>query len=189
MTDENNIDPTPKQGERIIWRHKGIRTKASDDRVFPPNWYGGWAQRIIFVLIYAFWGWYLFTWHKNLKDNSIGLQDIDFMKIGFMVILLIILIFSLKAAVKYSKKNVKTMPQGAIPLWLSEERLALAADGDRKDLFIKTKDITSAIMDYSEGSPSIALKTSKRDYTLISSDRDKLINHLYTIRPDLMIAS
>lgn len=182
------IDPKPKQGECVIWKHKGVRTKAGDEKEFPPK-LGPWVRGIIRILMFAVYGGLFFVWFKNYQKDSLGFQDLNFANIGFLLVSLYVLLFLIKVIVKSLQNKQEIIPLGVIPLWLSEERLALAADGERKDLLIKTKDITSAIMDYSEGSPSIALKTSKLDYTLISSDRDKLINHLYTIRPDLMIAS
>lgn len=178
MNFENHINPTPDKDERIIWQHKGVQAKVYGPTAFART--RSWIWKLFLLLINIYWAWNLFKIAKEVQNDNIDLQEIGLILFVIGVFYLIVFI-----VIKRARKNQASNPIGSIPLWLSEGRLALAATGKPDRLLIETDDILSLSTDYSAGSPAIALETSQRKYSLVSSDRDSLLGYLYTIRPDL----
>lgn len=72
-----------------------------------------------------------------------------------------------------------------IPLWLSDKQLAFSDDNHMSEEVVPLDDIQTIAPDYAQGSPSIQLNLKRNNYMLVSSDRDNLLKHLFSLRPEL----
>ena len=107
----------------------------------------------------------------------------------FLEILMIALLFyfgpKLISIIGHYMRQGRVPESTAIPLWMSQERLAYSSGEQIIDHTLNLNEILSVAPDFANGSPALSLSLKDQTVKLISSELNSLKKQLYKLRPDL----
>jgi len=173
--------PEPEIGEVPVWRHSGhglVTPQPVSEKLVKKITY---VYCIVLAFSSAFW-----LSRPGALDYLVSVRFVL-----EMITLAALLYFGprLIDVISTLLRNGRNPEWTAIPLWMSEERLAYSTSDKLIDQTVNVGDILSVTPDYAMGSPALSLSFKDQTIKLISSELNNLTRHLYTLRPDLEPAS
>lgn len=179
------MDPRPEINERIFWgiEREGVKPMPMP-KSYPSLRY--WSWKLYWL---GFAGYGLYNIWKTAPRDALGdiiwtelLSSLftSFAELFFLFIAVVGVIFLVRTSSKFTSVTEKAMP-----LWLSARRLTYVPAEKRFGTILPLEQIQSAKLDYANGALAVRLKTATDTIHLLTSDAKNLLQHLYTLRPEL----
>ncbi|MEP3653700.1 MAG: hypothetical protein ABJO36_02290 [Litorimonas sp.] len=172
------MDPRPDMNDRLLW---GIERDFVKPVKRSQSKFGFVTSKFLSVIMLIIFAGSLW---KSLPRNELGsiLWSDVWTAYGWYVPLLIVIFI----VSRFSRFFGKPRPSlNAMPLWLSSQDLAYVPSNAVYGTVLSVAKITSASLDYVEGSLAVHVQSGVETVKLFSSDANNLLHHLYTLRPDL----
>lgn len=178
--------PVPEDTD-VLWSHSTVHSVKRPQRSDGLKKLTYWGGIGFYLLVIVFW--LTLIWSRlpeYLNSPSILLNDLGsfFFPMAVMLALLLTML-RLKAHLRKTS-TIKSAASG-IPVWLSKTHLGFEPAHNVDINLIALQDIKSISSSFSEGAPAILLDLPKHSFTLISSEANQLLRHLFSLRPDLEI--
>ena len=182
MNPKSKSPPTPNAHETVLLEHRGVKGQPLNTARYAKL--GKLFYWCMMFCLAVFWVW------QGLSFDWSNLSDLEFLSDFGMAIFPVFLFFVIWLSIRHylRRKNIDIEPKDSasgIPIWLSTTRLAFEPAQHIQTNILNLQDIKSIKTDFSEGSRALVIGALSKSFTLISSDTQNLLHHLYSLRPDL----
>ena len=169
--------PQADSDDVLVWRHSG-------EGLSPPRPISEQHAKKAILAYYFLWGALTLFWLTRPGAFEY-LISFGFVLQAAIIVALFYFGPRMIAAIQSVFRNGRQPESTAIPLWMSENRIAYSSGDKLIDETLEVGEILSAAPDFAMGSPALCLHLKDRTIKLISSELGSLKEHLYSLRPDL----